>query len=275
MLNQITPVVLTYNEEPNIRRTLESLRWAERVVVVDSGSSDSTETIAKSFTNVDWHVRRFDCHRSQWEHAVRNTGIQTNFVLALDSDMSVPESFLLEMRSAFFQKSYMGAIVSFEYRTLGRALKGSVYPPQLRVFRPDSVKITQPGHTQEFAIEGSTYRFLTPLVHDDRKPLERWVSSQLSYAALEAERIRARVSYRFRDRLRELGLMPVIAGALAYVRAGGPLRGAAAVRYAHERAAYESLLAIRLMSAKLQREQKSTADSVPLQRPEVSDPEPK
>ena len=58
------------------------------------------------------------------------------------------------------------------------------------------------------------------------------------------KRIASRDSFRFRDRLRELGVMPVIAGALAYIRAGGPFRGAAAVRYAYERAAYESLLAL-------------------------------
>ena len=60
MLDQITPIVLTYNEAPNIRRTLDSLRWAERVVVVDSGSKDGTEEIAKSFSNVVWYVRNFD-----------------------------------------------------------------------------------------------------------------------------------------------------------------------------------------------------------------------
>ena len=119
------------------------------------------------------------------------------------------------------------------------------------------------------------YHFKHPLIHDGRKSLDRWVASQLSYSALEARRIASRSSYRFRDRLRELGVMPVIAGALAYIRAGGPFRGAAAVRYAYERAAYESLLAIRLMSAKLEHEQKSATEAVPLQTPEVSDPEPK
>ena len=68
--------------------------------------------------------------------------------------------------------------------------------------------------------------------------------------------------------------MPVIAGALAYICAGGPFRGAAAVRYAYERAAYESLLAIRLMSLKLEAKQKTTPEAVPLQTPKLTDPDP-
>ena len=40
-LKQITPVVLTFNEEANLRRNLDSLQWAERVVIVDSGSTDA------------------------------------------------------------------------------------------------------------------------------------------------------------------------------------------------------------------------------------------
>jgi hypothetical protein len=54
-----------------------------------------------------------------------------------------------------------------------------------------------------------------------------------------------------KDRLRRLGVMPPLMGALAYLRAGGPLSGAAAARYAYERMTAESLLAIRLMDDRI------------------------
>src|SRR5688500_6412216 len=88
MLDKITPLILTYNEAPNIARTLESLRWASEVVVVDSFSNDETATIAASFPNVRVIQRAFDCHRNQWEFGLKENGINTECVLALDENYS-------------------------------------------------------------------------------------------------------------------------------------------------------------------------------------------
>ena len=52
MLDDITPLVLTRDEAPNIARTLGQLRWARDVVVLDSGSVDDTVSIARTFPNV-------------------------------------------------------------------------------------------------------------------------------------------------------------------------------------------------------------------------------
>src|SRR4051812_31140962 len=87
VLRSVTPFILTYNEEPNLERTLESLRWAARVVVVDSGSTDRTRTIAERFPNVAWFERRFDDFEGQSRFAIDKTGIDTEYVLALDADM--------------------------------------------------------------------------------------------------------------------------------------------------------------------------------------------
>src|SRR5258708_2647463 len=98
-LQRITPLVLTYNEEPNLSRTLESLVWAKEVLVLDSESKDRTQEIARSYANVMFHVRPFDNHRAQWEYGIKETGISTEYVLALDADMHVTPPFVQELRN--------------------------------------------------------------------------------------------------------------------------------------------------------------------------------
>lgn len=243
---RVTPVILTRDEEANVGRTLEGLAWADDVVIVDSGSTDGTERIARAFPRVRWFVRPFDTHAQQWEFAIHRTGIKTDYVLALDADYGVTSSFVAEIEEGFLAAEYAGGVAGFEYRVNGRPLMGSVYPPKVVVFRTDRVHVSQPGHTQEIRVDGPTYTFAARLVHDDRKPLERFVTSQLAYTRLEAARLSTTTDSRWQDRLRRLGLMPVIAGLAAYVRGGGPFNGRAARRYAYERVLFESLLALRL-----------------------------
>ena len=67
MRDQITPLILTYNEAPNIGRTLEQLRWAHEIVVVDSFSTDQTLEIVSQFPQVRVFQRVFDDFVGQWD----------------------------------------------------------------------------------------------------------------------------------------------------------------------------------------------------------------
>ncbi len=66
MLDHITPVLLTFNEEVNIGRTLSHLTWAKDIVVVDSGSTDKTLAIVASCSQARLFSRPFDTHGNQW-----------------------------------------------------------------------------------------------------------------------------------------------------------------------------------------------------------------
>lgn len=64
-LAQLTPLLLTYNEEPNIDRTLGGLGWARRIVVIDSGSSDRTLELLAAYSQVEVLTRSFDSFANQ------------------------------------------------------------------------------------------------------------------------------------------------------------------------------------------------------------------
>ena len=198
-------------------------------------------------------VRGFDNHRAQWEYGIKNTGIDTPYVLALDADMQVPGTLVSEIVEQFLPRNFGGGMVPFEYRYSGQRLAGSLCPPQLRVFRRADVQVLQSDHTQSFAIAGEIYQFRQRLIHDDQKPLERWVQSQLRYQILNEQATWSNGHPPLKRFLRRTGLMPPLVGVIAYCKAGGPFYGAAALRYAYERAVGEERAGDALIT-RLQRE---------------------
>ena len=138
--------VVTKNEEANLRRCLNSAHGlAEELVVVDSGSTDGTETVAKEF-NARWFFQEWLGFRDQKKVALGHC--TRPWVLLLDADEEISE----ELRASildFFQgehEAFDGA--EFARRTwfLGRwILHGDWYPDRkLRLFRRD--RVTLGGH---------------------------------------------------------------------------------------------------------------------------------
>ena len=82
----LTVVILTKNEEKNLNRCIESVvDIAKRIVVVDSGSIDSTLEIAKSY-GACIYSREFDNYANQFNWAIDNTNIETKWVFRFDAD---------------------------------------------------------------------------------------------------------------------------------------------------------------------------------------------
>ena len=247
MLDQITPLLLTYNEAPNIARSLGALSWARDIVVVDSFSDDDTVELAKSFPRVRVFQRAFDCHRNQWEFGLRETGISTPWVLALDADYVLSDELVAELDQ--LRPNAQGYRANFVYCIKGRKLRSGIYPPVTVLYRREAATYVQDGHTQRVAIEGAIADLRAPIFHDDRKSLKRWFNSQKRYTALEAQKLRAidPAELALADRLRRWRFVvpPVMLMYCLFVR-GGILDGRAGFYYAFQRAMAEAMLSHRL-----------------------------
>jgi len=252
---KITPLVITFDEEPNIERTLRALQWARRVVLVDSGSTDRTVEIVHGFPNALLLSNPFESFGAQWRFAIAHGEIGTDYVMPLDADMRPTSQLLDELEARFLPGNFDAALVPFEMHVLGRPLWGTLYPADHRVFRPSAVEIGDRGQHHEFRVRGTIYRCRNRIIHDDRKPLDRWAANQLAYSRAEAERLLSTRRLSLRQRLRRSGFMPPLAWIYAYLRAGGPFAGRAALRYAHERMVTEGLKAIRLLEIQTSKEQ--------------------
>jgi glycosyltransferase involved in cell wall biosynthesis len=275
MLHQITPLILTYNEAPNIGRILERLTWARDIVIVDSFSDDDTVEIASSFPQVRVFQRAFDSHRNQWEFGLRETGIETPWVLALDADYVVTNEALAELKELRPDAETTGYRAKFTYCINGKRLHSGIYPPVTVLYRREAAAYVQDGHTQRLVVDGPVEELRATLLHDDRKPLRRWLNSQARYADLEAAKLMTtgREALNFKDRLR-LWLVVAPAATLFYclfVRLG-IFDGWAGFYYAFQRSLAELMLSLYLLdsrctfsestriTAMLQRQSSKTAD---------------
>src|SRR3954468_19600291 len=90
MLSEIDVVITTFNEAPNIARTLRALARFPEIVLLDSGSTDDTLALAQQFPNVRVERHPFVDHATQWAHAMAGCGLRREWLLALDADYAFP-----------------------------------------------------------------------------------------------------------------------------------------------------------------------------------------
>lgn len=185
LLDQITPLIITYNETANIRRTLVKLRWAHRIVVVDSGSTDGTIEMLRSYPEVEVFYHPFADFASQCNYGL--TQIVSPWVLSLDADYELSDQLVSELASLIPPAKVVGYRARFVYRIYGRSLRGSLYPPRAVLYRKDSAYYRAEGHAHHVVLDGKVLQLNGAIYHDDRKPLARWFTAQQRYARTEAE----------------------------------------------------------------------------------------
>jgi glycosyltransferase involved in cell wall biosynthesis len=251
-LNDVTPLILTYNEAPNIERTLRPLDWAKEIVVVDSGSNDGTLEVLSRHANVRVVHRVFDDHTSQWNFGVDL--VNTSWVLSLDADYVLTEDFVGELQAQSPDEGVVAYFAPFRYVVFGKPLRGTLYPERAVLFRTKSCRYVADGHTQTLRPVGQTGRLAARIDHDDRKPLDRWLKAQRDYAVLEADVLLKNEPGRrgWPDRLRRW-VWPAAPAAFLYTMLvkGCILDGWRGWFYALQRAYAEVLLSLELLDRKL------------------------
>ena len=136
-LDGITPLILTYNEEANIARTLAGLAWARRIVVIDSGSTDRTLEVLAADPRVEVIHRPFDNFADQCNVGLEH--IQTPWVLSLDADYHITAALQSEIQGVLSvgSRPEAGFRIPFRYCVAGRPLRGAILPPRIALYRPD------------------------------------------------------------------------------------------------------------------------------------------
>jgi glycosyltransferase involved in cell wall biosynthesis len=188
-LSDITPVILTRDEEVNIDRTLAALSWADDLVVVDSGSVDATVQMARRFPNVRVLEREMDTLAGQSTFGLQQ--VRTAWALLLDADYMVPASLVEELRELVPGPGVRAYRAAFTYAVGGRPLRASLYPARVVLLQRDHAEVWQDGHAHRVLIDGATGDLRSKIVHDDRKSFARFIERQRRYMRQEAAKLRS------------------------------------------------------------------------------------
>lgn len=254
MIELITPVILTRDEEPNIGRTLERLRWAREVVIVDSNSSDRTPEIARTFPNVRFVPRTFTNLADQWAFGLAE--VRTPWALTLDADYQVPAEFTAELEALEPSPATAGYECAFRYAVDGHVLRSTLYTPRVVLLRRDRASFYMDGHTQRVRLGGNIERLASKITHDDRKSFASFVARQRRYMRDEARKLRHTPSRELNaaGRIRKFVVVAPLAVLIHTLLAKRViLDGIPGLRYAYERFVAELILSWELTKAAFSR----------------------
>lgn len=185
----LTVVILTKNEERHIARAMASIASiADRIVVVDSGSTDRTVELARD-GGADVLIHPFVTQAQQFNWALDQLPADTDWVFRLDADEVVTDALASEIKARLsrLSTSVAGIYISRRMTFLGRPIKwGGVFPVRvLRLFRHGRGRCENRWMDEHILVEGETVGFDGEIVDDNLNSLTWWTEKHNAYASRE------------------------------------------------------------------------------------------
>jgi glycosyltransferase involved in cell wall biosynthesis len=182
----LSVIIITKNEASHIGRCLESVAWADEIIVLDSGSEDGTEAICRQYTDkvyqTDWpgfgiqKQRALDKANGDW-------------ILSVDADEVVTLELRAEIEKALQQETYKGYEIPRLSSYCGRQMRHGGWWPDyiLRLFQRDCGQFTDSVVHESIIVQGEVGRLSSPLLHDAFVSLDEVLHKVNSYSSLGAE----------------------------------------------------------------------------------------
>ena len=191
-MNDITAIILTKNEDVNIERCINSIKnWVDRVVVVDSGSTDRTIELAEGLGAEIYRHEPFVHYAGQFNWALDNVDVKTKWVYRIDADEEVTSELaaeIVENCNRHHDDDVNGFVMKFKIAFMGSFLKhGGMYPfYNLTIFKYGIGRYEDRALGEHVILsEGRTIDLKNDCLHYDFKSLDAWINKHNWYATRE------------------------------------------------------------------------------------------
>lgn len=186
----LTVIILTKNEEKNLRKCIESFRGiAKRFVIVDSYSTDGTRALAEEL-GADFYENPWVNYATQLNWGIENTNITTKWAMRFDADEELTPELAKELEAKLDRLPEDVAGIELKRRIcfLGRWIRhGGIYPTWvLRVFRTGKCYCEQTNMDEHLILkEGRSVSFDHDFIDNNTKDLAWWISKHNWYSDRE------------------------------------------------------------------------------------------
>jgi len=189
----VSVIILTHNEENNIKACLDSVsELVDDIFIVDSGSTDQTLSIAEGITQNIYH-HPFENYSLQRNWAQEHLPIKTEWIFHIDADERCSPGLANALRDFFASDSrttdFSGLLVRRKIKFLGRHIKyGGLYPTyHCRLYRKLLGRCEDRAYDQHFVVEGPLDTIPADLIEVTATSLEAWTARHNRWAQMEAE----------------------------------------------------------------------------------------
>lgn len=183
----LSVIIITKNEENNIKQCLASVAWADEIIVVDNNSTDKTVELCQLYTDKVTITKDWPGFGRQKNRALEQaTG---EWVLSLDADERVTDALYEEIKQLIKHSEYAAFRIPRLSRYCGRWIKHSGWSPDyvLRLFRRNQARFSEDIiHEKVELLEGKLGTLKMPLKHYTFNSLEEVLDKTNSYSTANA-----------------------------------------------------------------------------------------
>jgi glycosyltransferase involved in cell wall biosynthesis len=187
----VSVVIVTQNEEKNIREALQSIRDMAEIVIVDAFSTDNTLNISKEYTDKIYQAK-WQGYAKQKQMAIEHA--KGPWVFILDSDERFTESLCEEISNIVNKNNgvYSGFYVSRKNFFLGKWIRHGGWWPDytLRLFLKDKAFIENRKVHEKVVVKGKVGYLKNPLEHYTYKNISDYIKKMDLYSTLSAEELK-------------------------------------------------------------------------------------
>ncbi len=181
----ISALIITKNEEERIQECLESVKWVNEIIVIDSYSTDSTVDICKKYTS-EVYQREFDNFASQKNFGLDK--INSEWVLNIDADERVTSDLKSEIKDIIKHTHRSAFDIPIKTYFLNKPMKYAGEFPiyRTRLFKKDTHFYNKVHEDIEISQE-EIGQLENPILHYTCLNLEHYINKYIHYAKLSAK----------------------------------------------------------------------------------------